>query len=183
MGKLDGKKVAVLATDGVEEIEYNEPVKALHAAGAQVTLVSIESGQIQAMNADVKPASRLEVGARARDLRSNGFAALVLPGGTTNPDKLRMDDDVVEFVKGFVSERKPIAAICHGAWTLINAGGVSGHTMTSWPSLRVDLENAGATWVDQEAVQHGTLLTSRNPHDLPAFCQALIPHVLGERAG
>lgn len=126
------------------------------------------------MKADVNPTRRLHVDMPLNEARADDFDGLVLPGGTTSPDHLRMDAQAVSFVRAFVQAGKPIAAICHGAWTLINAGGVRGHTLTSWPSLRVDLTNAGAHWVDREVVSDGTLVTSRNPHDLKAFCPAII---------
>ena len=177
---MQGRKIAILATDGVEEVEITEPIKALKEAGAQVTVVSPKPGQIQAMNNDVEPASRIPVDVEVGAARPDQFDALVLPGGTTNPDKLRMDDKVVAFVRHFVDGKKPIAAICHGPWTLINAGGVRGKKMTSWPSLQTDLRNAGAEWVDQESVRDGSLVTSRNPGDLPAFCEAMVGLFAGE---
>ncbi|WP_428391670.1 type 1 glutamine amidotransferase domain-containing protein [Lichenicoccus sp.] len=171
---LSGRRIAVLATDGVEEVELTEPVRALRDAGATVTIVSLEPGQFQAMQQDVNPSSKISVDRTVAEARADQFDGLVLPGGTTNPDKLRMDANAVAFVKGFVDADKPIAAICHGPWTLINAGGVSGHTMTSWPSLQTDLRNAGAEWVDETCVRDGNLVTSRNPKDLPAFCKAIV---------
>ncbi len=174
MAEIKGRRIAVLAADGVEEVELTEPVKALRRAGADVTLVSLRAGEIQAMNHDVQPAGKHKVDAPVSGARADGFDGLVLPGGTTNPDKLRMDEAAVAFVRGFVESGKPIAAICHGPWTLIEAGGVKGHTMTSWPSLRTDLRNAGAKWVDETVVKDGTLVTSRNPKDLPAFCEAIV---------
>lgn len=174
MADIKGRRIAVLATDGVEEVELTEPMQALKDAGAVVTLVSLEAGQIQAMQEDVNAAGKYDVELVVSEARADAFDGLVLPGGTTNPDKLRMDEDAVAFVKGFVDSRKPIAAICHGPWTLINAGGVSGHTLTSWPSLQTDLRNAGATWVDETVVRDGKLVTSRNPKDLPAFCKAIV---------
>ncbi len=174
MPDITGRRIAVLATDGVEEVELTEPVDALRAAGAHVTLVSLKAGQIQAMNEDVNPAGQHQVDLVVAEADAASFDGLLLPGGTTNPDKLRLDEDAVGFVKGFVSAAKPIAAICHGPWMLINAGGVAGHTMTSWPSLQTDLRNAGATWVDETVVRDGRLVTSRNPKDLPAFCEAIV---------
>lgn len=174
MSDIKGRKIAVLATDGVEQVELTEPMQALKDAGAIVTLVSLEAGQIQAMKQDVQAADKFPVDMVVSEARSDAFDGLVLPGGTTNPDKLRMDEDAVAFVKGFVDSDKPIAAICHGPWTLIDAGGVSGHTLTSWPSLQTDLRNAGATWVDETMVRDGKLVTSRNPKDLPAFCKAIV---------
>ncbi len=174
MPDITGRRIAVLATDGVEEVELTRPVEALREAGAEITLVSLKAGQIQAMNEDVNPAGKHRVDLPVAEADAGSFDGLLLPGGTTNPDKLRLDEDAVSFVKGFVSAAKPIAAICHGPWMLINAGGVAGHTMTSWPSLQTDLRNAGATWVDETVVRDGKLVTSRNPKDLPAFCEAII---------
>jgi protease I len=174
MADIKGRRIAVLATDGVEEVELTEPMKALREAGAEVTLVSLRPGQIQAMQQDVNPAGKYQVDMPVQAAQPRAFDGLVLPGGTTNPDKLRMDDKAVAFVRGFVDNDKPIAAICHGPWTLVDAGGVKGHRMTSWPSLKTDLRNAGAEWVDETVVRHGRLVTSRNPHDLPAFCRAIV---------
>ena len=174
MAGISGRKIAVLATDGVEEVELTEPVKALKQAGANVTIVSLKPGQFQAMKQDVNPSSKIDVDQTVAEARAEQFDGLVLPGGTTNPDKLRMDEQAVAFVKGFVDAEKPIAAICHGPWTLINAGGVAGHKMTSWPSLQTDLRNAGAAWVNETCVRDGRLVTSRNPDDLPAFCEAIL---------
>ena len=178
---MQGRKVAILATDGVEEVEITEPMKALKEAGAQVTVVSPKSGQIQAMNNDVEPAGRIPVDVEVGAAQPDQFDALILPGGTTNPDKLRMDGQAVAFVRHFVDGNKPIAAICHGPWTLVEAGGVRGRKMTSWPSLQTDLRNAGAEWVDQECVRDGSLVTSRNPNDLPAFCKGMV-ELFGEEA-
>ena len=174
MSGISGRRIAVLATDGVEEVELTEPVRALRQAGATVSIVSLEPGQFQAMQQDVNPSGKIDVDLTVAEATADQFDGLLLPGGTTNPDKLRMDDRAVGFVRGFVATGKPIAAICHGPWTLINAEGVRGRRMTSWPSLQVDLQNAGATWVDETCVRDGTLVTSRNPHDLPAFCEAIV---------
>ncbi len=174
MAGISGRRIAVLATDGVEEVELTEPVRALREAGASVSIVSLEPGQFQAMQQDVHPAGKIDVDLTVAEAAADQFDGLLLPGGTTNPDKLRMDERAVGFVRGFVAADKPIAAICHGPWTLINAGGARGRRMTSWPSLQVDLQNAGATWVDETCVRDGTLVTSRNPHDLPAFCEAIV---------
>ena len=174
MPELTGRRIAMLATDGVEEVELTEPLKALKQAGATVSILSLKTGQIQAMQEDVKPSSRIDVDQAVSDADAGQFDGLVLPGGTTNPDKLRMDDHAVAFVAKFVQADKRIAAICHGAWTLINANGVKGRTLTSWPSLQTDLRNAGATWVDETVVRDGKLVTSRNPKDLPAFCKEIV---------
>ncbi len=173
MADVNGRRIAVLATDGVEQAELTEPVKALKAAGAAVTVISPSAGEIQGMNHDEK-GDRLPVDSALSSVRPDQFDALVLPGGVANPDKLRTMPEAVSFVRHFVENRKPIAAICHGPWTLIEAGGVKGKRMTSWPSLKTDLRNAGAEWVDQTAVTDGLLVTSRKPDDLPAFNQAMI---------
>jgi protease I len=174
MAGIKGRKIAFLATDGVEEVELTEPANALRQAGATVSIVSLKPGQLQAMEQDINPSSKIDVDLVVADADAGDFDGLVLPGGTTNPDKLRVDDKAVAFVKQFVDAGKPIAAICHGPWTLIDAGGVKGHRMTSWPSLQADLRNAGAEWVDETCVRSGKLVTSRNPHDLPAFCEAIV---------
>ncbi len=171
---LDGRTIAVLATDGVEEVELTAPVAALRAAGARVVVVSPKRETIQAMNNDVEPGQSIKVDLELANASAAEFDGLVLPGGTTNPDKLRMDDKAIAFVRQFVEHDKPIAAICHGPWTLINAGGVRGRTLTSWPSLEQDIRNAGGEWVDQTCVRSGKLVTSRNPADLPAFNEAIV---------
>ena len=172
--RLNGLKVAVLATDGVEQVELTEPIKALKGAGAAVTVVAPAAGHIQAMNNDVEPGEKIPVDADLGSVRPDDFDALVLPGGTTNPDKLRVIPEAVAFARHFVDSRKPIAAICHGPWTLIEADGVRGRTMTSWPSLQTDLRNAGAQWVDQEVIVDNNLVTSRKPDDIPAFSREML---------
>lgn len=179
MNDLKGMKVAALATDGVEQVELTEPMQALRQAGADVVVVSLKSGQIQGMNHDEK-GDKLDVDQTLDDARADGFDALLLPGGVANPDKLRADSTAVAFVKHFVDQGKPIASICHGPWTLIEAGAVRGRKMTSWPSLKTDLTNAGANWVNQECMVDGGLVTSRNPHDIPAFNQQMIA-MFGDR--
>jgi protease I len=169
----NGKKVAVLATDGVEQAELLEPVRALKEAGALVTVIALKGSKIQGFNHLDKDHS-IPADTDLTTASPENFDALVLPGGVANPDALRMDKSAVSFVKHFVDRSKPIAAICHGPWTLIEAGGVRGHKMTSWPSLQTDLRNAGATWVDETVVVDGKLITSRKPDDLPKFSQALI---------
>ena len=168
MADVKGRRVAVLATDGVEQVELTEPVKALKGAGAEVTVISPKGGPIQAFHHDT-PGDRLPTDAALGGVKPEQFDALVLPGGVANPDKLRMMPQAVAFVRHFVERNKPIAAICHGPWTLIEAGAVKGRRMTSWPSLRTDLTNAGAEWVDEACVRDGNLVTSRKPHDLPEF--------------
>ncbi|WP_045740546.1 type 1 glutamine amidotransferase domain-containing protein [Actinoplanes rectilineatus] len=177
---IKGKRVAFLATDGVEEVEYIEPRKAVEKAGGTAELVSIKDGEIQAMN-HMDPGNAYRVERSVREADPADYDALVLPGGVANPDFLRMDADAVRFVRAFVSAGKPVAAICHAPWTLVEAGVVDGRTLTSWPSLRTDLVNAGATWVDEEVFVDGTLITSRKPDDVPAFCAALIDSVAGQQ--
>jgi protease I len=173
MGQLDGKTIAFLATDGVEQIELTEPWKAVEDAGAAPVLLSTAAERIQGFNhldpADTFPVDRPVAGARAGD-----FDGLVLPGGVANPDALRSDDEVRRFVREFFEQGKPVGVICHGPWTLIDAGVAGGRTMTSWPSVRTDLENAGVTWVDEEVVTDHGLVTSRKPDDLPAFCAKIV---------
>jgi protease I len=171
--QLNGRKVAFLATDGVEQVEFTAPWNALKQAGAEVTLLSDKTGEIQGINHDEKgdtfPVDALVTGATARD-----FDALVLPGGVANPDKLRTNKDAVNFVREFMEADKPVAAICHGPWLLVEADAVRGRTITSWPSLETDVKNAGGAWVDKQVQLDQKLLTSRKPDDLPAFCAQLV---------
>ena len=180
-GALDGKNIAILATNGVEQVELTEPQKALRAAGADVTVVSLKSGTIQGMNHDEKGDS-IPVDKTLADVSAEQFDGLVLPGGVSNPDYLRADKQAVAFVKSFVTSGKPIASICHGPWTLIEADAVRGKKMTSWPSLQTDLRNAGATWTDEPMVRDGMLVTSRKPDDLKQFNAAAIEMFAGEAA-
>ena len=173
---IQGKRVAFLATDGVEEVEYTEPRKAVESAGGTAELISIKDGEIQAVNhMDKSKTYKVERLVKQADV--NEYDALVLPGGVANPDFLRADADAVRFVRDFVNSGKPVAAICHGPWTLVEAGVVDGKTLTSWPSLRTDLANAGATWVDEQVHVDGTLVTSRKPDDLPAFCKTMLDKI------
>ena len=171
---MQGYKVAVLATDGVEKVEITEPIKALEQAGADVKVIAPKPGQIQSYNHDTEAAEKIPVDADLASARPDQFDALLLPGGTTNPDHLRIIPQAVAFVKHFVDAQKPIAAICHGPWTLIEAGGVKDKRMTSWPSLHTDLRNAGANWVDEAFVRDGRLVTSRGPQDLQVFCPGVV---------
>lgn len=173
MAGIANRKIAVLATDGVEQVELTEPVKALKAASANVVVIAPHGGQIQGMNHD-KPGDMLAVDHDLGSMSPDDFDALLLPGGVANPDTLRADPQAVAFVRHFVEAGKPIASICHGPWTLIEAGGVRGRRMTSWPSLTTDLKNAGAVWEDKPVVVDGMLVTSRNPGDLPDFCREMI---------
>jgi protease I len=171
---LQGKKVAVLATDGVEKVEFETPRAHLAENGAHVALLSLKTGDIQARNHDLEPAGTIRVDQAVSEASVDDFDALVLPGGTVNPDKLRLDKSAVAFVRDFVNSGKPVAAICHGPWTMVEAGVVAGRTVTSYPSIRTDLRNAGANVVDEEVVVDGNVITSRAPDDLPAFCATLI---------
>jgi protease I len=170
---LNGKTIAILATNGFEQVELTEPQKALKEAGATVVIVSQKSGKIQGMNHDEK-GDMVAVDKTLDEVKPEQFDGLVLPGGVANPDYLRVDKQAVAFVKAFATGGKPIAAICHGPWTLIEADAVRGKKMTSWPSLQTDLKNAGANWVDEKVVRDGQLVTSRKPDDLPAFNQAVV---------
>ncbi|MGO8965252.1 type 1 glutamine amidotransferase domain-containing protein [Mycobacterium sp.] len=171
---LQGKKVAILAADGVEKVELEQPRTALSEKGAHVEVLSLKTGEIQARNHDLEPAGTLDVDRTVADVSVDEFDALVLPGGTVNPDKLRLDSSAVTFVREFVNSGKPVAAICYGPWTLVEADVVAGRTLTSYPSIRTDLRNAGATVVDEEVVVDRNLVTSRSPADLPAFCAAIV---------
>ena len=170
---LKNRRVAVLATDGVEQIELTEPVKALKTAGAKVDIVAPKSASIQGFNHHDK-ADRIPVDKSLDAAKPGDYDALVLPGGVINPDALRLVPKAVDFVRSFVKDGKPIAAICHGPWMLINAGGVDHRKMTSWPSLQTDLRNAGAQWSDEAVVVDNGLVTSRKPDDLPQFCSKMI---------
>lgn len=170
---LSGRKVAVLATDGFEQSELEKPVDALKAAGATVEIVALAPGHIQGMEHEEK-GRKVDVDRVVADADAGDYDALVLPGGVSNPDKLRADAAAVAFVRAFSQAGKPIAAICHGPWTLINAEAIDGRRMTSWPSLEADLRNAGADWLDAEVVVDRGLVTSRKPDDLAAFCSNMI---------
>ena len=175
--KLKGRKVAILATDGFELVELIEPRKALHSAEATTHVISpnktMKAGEIKGWNmTDWGPS--VKVDKTLSDTKASDYDALMLPGGVMNPDKLRMDKEAVAFVKEFVDAGKPIAAICHGPWTLIETGMVSGREMTSWPSLQTDLRNAGAVWKNDKVVVDRGLVTSRKPDDIPAFSQRMI---------
>ena len=173
MTDVKHKKVAVLATDGFEQSELTEPVRALRAEGADVTIVSPHTGEIQGMKHHEK-GDKTKVDQTLSQAHAENFDALVLPGGVANPDTLRMDKDAVAFISHFVKANKPIAAICHGPWTLIEANAVRGKKLTSWPSLKTDLKNAGAEWVDRSVVVDGNLVTSRKPDDLADFNREML---------
>jgi protease I len=172
--QLNGRKIAILATDGVERVELEQPRQAVIDAGADVELLSIKDGEIRARNHDLDDAGTFAVDRLVSAASVDDYDALILPGGTVNPDKLRMNQDAVRFVRDFFTSGKPIGSICHGPWTLVEAGVVSGRTMTSYPSLRTDLRNAGAQVVDEQVVTDEGLVTSRSPDDLPAFCEKIV---------
>jgi protease I len=170
---LKGHKVAILATDGVEQVELVEPRKALDAAGAVTHLISPKDGAIQGVNHDEK-GDMLKVDRPLSEVRASEYDALLLPGGVANPDALRMVPAAVQFVREFMLSEKPVAAICHGPWLLVEAGAVSGRTLTSWPSIKTDIRNAGGEWVDQPVAIDDRLITSRKPSDIPAFSAAIV---------
>jgi protease I len=177
-GELNGKRIAFLLTDGVEQVEYTEPRKALEDAGATCELVSPKSDTVQGFN-HLDPADTFQVEVRLSEADPLTYDAMVQPGGVANPDFLRMDARAVRFMRSFIDAGKPVGVICHGPWMLIEADVVKGRTITSWPSLRTDLRNAGANWVDQEVVTDNNITTSRKPDDLPAFCARLIQEFSG----
>src|SRR5690242_9562472 len=176
MAKLDGKRVAILVAEGFEQVEMTGPRKALEEAGAQTKIVSPAKGEVQGWN-HFSQADRFNVDVPLDQASASDFDALMLPGGVANPDQLRMNPKAVQFVRSFFEEGKPIGVICHGPWTLIEAGAVEGRTMTSWPSLKTDLTNAGAKWVDQEVVTDRGIVSSRKPDDIPAFSRKLIEEI------
>jgi protease I len=173
MAELTGKRVAILATDMFEQVELVEPRKAVEAAGAEVELVSLETGEIQGFNHYDK-ADKFPVDKAVGDVSADDYDALLLPGGVGNPDTLRMHEDAVAFVRGFFDQGKPIAAICHAPWMLVEAGIVRDRTLTSFWSLKTDVRNAGGNWVDQKLVVEDGIVTSRSPDDLPAFCSKVV---------
>ncbi|MBE7195044.1 MAG: type 1 glutamine amidotransferase [Gordonia polyisoprenivorans] len=172
--ELRGTRVAILAADGVERVELEQPRQAVQDAGSSTQLLSLHDGEIQARDHDLDSAGTFSVDALVRSASVDDYDALLLPGGTVNPDQLRTDDAAVSFVRDFVTSGKPVASICHGPWTLIEAGVAKGRTLTSCPSIRTDLRNAGANVVDEEVARDGNLVTSRSPDDLPAFCAAIV---------
>ena len=185
--QLEGKTIAFLAAEGVEQVELTEPWKAVEEAGGSPALISLEDGVVQGFN-HLDKADTFSVDHTAQEADAAEYDALVLPGGVANPDALRTDPDAVAFVRAFFDRGKPVAAICHAPWTLIDAEVVRGRTLTSWPSLQTDLRNAGATWVDEEVHVDQGLVTSRRPDDLPAFCAKLVEEIAegvheGQRTG
>jgi len=174
MADLNGKTIAFLvAPEGIEQVELTEPWAAVEKAGGSPQLLSTQPGEVQAFD-HLDKADTFPVDATVGDADPASYDGLVLPGGVANPDALRMDEQAVAFVRDFVTSDRPVAAICHAPWTLVEADVVRGRRMTSWPSLQTDLRNAGATWVDEEVVVDGRLVTSRKPDDLPAFNEALV---------
>ena len=171
--KLAGKRIAILATDGVEQVELTEPRKALDAAGAKTEVVSPAQGKLQAWR-HLDKADKIAVDVELETADPNNYDALLLPGGVANPDQLRMMPKAVRFVRSFFDEGKPVGAICHAPWMLVEADVVRGRSVTSWPSLHTDLKNAGAQWVDREVVEDNGLVTSRKPDDIPAFNKKII---------
>jgi protease I len=171
---LQGKKIAIIATDGVEQAELVTPRDAVQDAGATAELLSVQSGEIQAMNSDIEPADTFAVDKLIGDVSPDDYDGLILPGGTVNADRLRMDANVISFLQKFFADGKPVGVICHGPWSLVEADLVRGRTLTSYPSLRTDIRNAGGEVVDEEVVVDQGLVSSRNPDDLPAFCAKIV---------
>ena len=172
-GELTGRKIAILATDGFEQVELTDPKKNVEAAGASTEVLSVKDGQIKGWKF-TDWGDSVRVDKQVSKANVDDYDALILPGGQINPDKLRMEKAAVDFVRKFVESGKPVAAICHGPWMLVEAGVVKGKTVTSWPSIHTDLINAGAKWVDREVVEDGNIITSRKPDDIPAFSKKLI---------
>jgi protease I len=171
--ELEGKKVAFLFTEGAEQVEVTEPLKAVKDAGADVDIVSLEKGEVEMWNHFDK-GEVINAEKAVSDADASDYDGLVLPGGVANPDQLRADEDAVKFVRDFFEQHKPVGVICHGPWTLVEADVVKGRKVTSWPSLKTDLRNAGADWVDEEVVVDNGLVTSRKPDDLKAFCAKIV---------
>jgi protease I len=174
--ELQGKRVAFLFTEGVEQVELTEPLEAVREAGGEPDLISLEAGEVQ-MWKHFDKGDTITADKPVSDADPSDYDGLVLPGGVANPDQLRADDDAVRFVRGFFEQGKPVASICHGPWLLAEADAVKDKTVTSWPSLKTDLRNAGAKWVDEEVVVDDGLVTSRKPDDLKAFCSKLVEEI------
>ena len=176
--ELQGKRIAFLAADGVEQVELTEPWRAVEEAGGEPELLSIASGEIQAFN-HLDHGDTFSVDREVAQADAADYDGLVLPGGVANPDFLRGDEEAVGFVRGFFDQGKPVGVICHGPWTIVEAGVVKGRTITSWPTLRTDIQNAGGNWVDEEVVVDAGLVSSRKPDDLPAFCAKIVEEFAG----
>ena len=172
--ELQGKNIAILAADGVERVEFEQPRDAVQEAGATAELISLEAGKIQAMDHDLEPSTTFTVDKAIADASVDDYDGLILPGGVATPDNLRQSDDVVAFLQAFFKTGKPVGVICHGPWTLVEADLVRGRTLTSYPSIRTDIRNAGGNVVDEEVVVDRGLVSSRNPDDLPAFCAKIV---------
>jgi protease I len=175
---LKGKRIAIIAADQVEEVELVEPRKALEEAGAETDLISMKAGEIQGVN-HFEKANRHKVDKAVADADAGDYDGLMIPGGVGNPDLMRGDEEMLQFTRDFFAQGKPVAAICHGPWMLVETDVLHGRTVTSWPSLETDIRNAGGEWVDEEVVVDGNLITSRNPDDLPAFSKALLGSLSG----
>jgi protease I len=176
--ELQGKRIAILlAPVGTEQAEFTEPKKAVEAEGATVDVVGIETGEAQTMNSDVNPGETFTVEKTFSEVSADQYDGLIIPGGTVGSDNLRADEDAVNFIHSFFEQAKPVGVICHGPWTLVEAGVVSGRTLTSYPTLQTDILNAGGNWVDEEVVVDQGLVTSRNPDDLPAFCAKVVEEI------
>src|SRR5215210_1148228 len=172
--ELEGRRIAILAADGVEQVELEQPREAVQNAGGETELLSLEDGEIQAMNHDIDKGDTFPVDRVVGDASPDDYDGLLLPGGTMNPDNLRQDENAVGFVQEFFKTGKPVGVICHGPWTLVEADVVKGRTLTSYPSIRTDIKNAGGNVVDEEVVVDQGLVSSRNPDDLPAFCDKIV---------
>jgi protease I len=176
--ELQGKKIAILlAPVGTEQAEFTEPKKAVEDAGGTVEVIGIQTGDAQTMNSDINPGETFTVEKTFTEVSADEYDGLVVPGGTVGSDNLRADEDAVNFIHSFFEQAKPVGVICHGPWTLIEAGVVSGRTLTSYPTLQTDILNAGGNWVDEEVVVDQGLVTSRNPDDLPAFCAKVVEEI------
>jgi protease I len=176
--ELQGRKVAILlAPVGSEQVEFTEPKKAVEEAGAQVDVIGLQSGEAQTMNSDVNKGETFSVEKTFSEVSPEDYDALIVPGGTVGADTLRGSEEAVSFVRSFFEQEKPVGVICHGPWTLVEADVVRGRTLTSYPTLQTDIRNAGGEWVDQEVVTDQGLVTSRNPDDLPAFCEKLVEEI------